>query len=82
MVQGRISTLAHLRVPPANFTVMLQSPQEGVGRFVREEPLGEDDRLVFRVDADEEHEVHTVPMRILDQEKDWLHRRPAVFKSV
>lgn len=57
------ASLAHLRVPPANCTVVPQSPQEGVGRFVREEPLGEDDRFVLRVNSDEQHEVHAIPTR-------------------
>ena len=57
------ATVAHLRVSPANCTVVPQSPLKGVGRFVREEPLGEDDRFVLRVDSDEQHEVHTIPER-------------------
>ena len=60
---SRAHKQTHLRVPPANCNVVLQSPQEGVGRFVREDPLGEDDCFVLRVDSDEQHEVHTIPER-------------------
>lgn len=52
---------SHLRLPLANFAVVVQSPLACVSRFVREKFLGEDDHFVLQVDPDEDPEVQAIP---------------------